>query len=63
MSVLSQSHSIIIDRCISAPENGKDVVDGINAIGKRYMYNLMSNVKLLVPRRFDSHILMHSCTP
>ena len=32
MSVLSQRHSIIFYRGISAPGNGKEVVDGLNAI-------------------------------
>ena len=38
------------------------MVDGLNAIGKRYMYQLMSNVQLPGFKRFDSQILMHSCT-
>ena len=46
MSVLSQRHSIIFDRGISAPGHGKEVVDVINAIEKRYMYQLMSTVQL-----------------
>ena len=46
MSVLSQRHSIIFDRDISALGHGKEVVDGLNAIEKRYMYQLMSTVKL-----------------
>ena len=46
MSVLSKRHSIIIGRGISAPANGKDVIDGLNAIDKRYMYQLMSTVQL-----------------
>ena len=40
MSVLSQRHSIIFDRGISAPGHGKEVVDGINSIDKRCMYQL-----------------------
>ena len=63
MSVLYQYHSIIIDRVISAPGHGKEVVDGLNAIDKRYMYQLMSTFQLTGSRIFDSHILMHSCTP
>ena len=43
---MSQCYSIIIDWGISAPGNGKEVVDGINAIEKRYIYPLMSNVQL-----------------
>ena len=46
MSVLSQRHSIIIGIIISAHVHGKEVVDGINAIDKRYIYQLMSNVQL-----------------
>ena len=46
MSVLSQRHSIIFDRIISATGHGKEVVDGLNAIGKRYMYQIMSTVQL-----------------
>ena len=38
MSVLSQRHSIIFDRGISEPVHGKELVAGINAIYKRYMY-------------------------
>ena len=38
MPVLSQRHPIIFDRFISAPGNDKDVVVGINAIDKRYIY-------------------------
>ena len=46
MSVLSQSHSIIFDQDIIALGHGKEVVEGINAIDKRYMYQLMSTVQL-----------------
>ena len=63
MLVLSQRQSIIIDRGISAPRHGKEVVDGINDIYKRYMYQLMSNVQVPVSKTFDSQILMHFCTP
>ena len=63
MSVLSQSHSIIIDKGVSAPGHGKEVVDGINAIEKRFIYQIMSNVNLPGSRKFYSQILMHSCTP
>ena len=62
MSVLSQRHSIIFARVISAPVHVKEIVDSINAIYKRYMYQLMSNVQLPGSNVFDSHILMHSCT-
>ena len=62
MSVLFQRHSIIIDQCISASEHGKEVVDGLNAIDKRYIYQFISTVQLSGSRTFDSHILMHYYT-
>ena len=46
MSVLSQLHSFIFDQDIITPGHGKEVVYGLNAIHKRYMYRLMSTVKL-----------------
>ena len=63
MSVFSQYHSIIINQGISAPGHGKEVVDGLNDIDKRNVYQLISNVQLPGSRTFDSHILMHYCTP
>ena len=38
MSVMSQTYSIIIDRGISAPRHGKEVMGGHNAVDKRYIY-------------------------
>ena len=63
MSVLSQRHSIIFDWGISATGHGKEVVDVINYIYKRYMYQLMSTVQLLGSKTFGKQILMYSCTP
>ena len=37
MSVMSQCYSIVIDRGISAPGHGKEVVDGLNAVDKHYI--------------------------
>ena len=54
MSVMSQCYSIIIDLGISAPGHDKEVVDGINTVDKRYIYQLMSTVQLPVSNRFDS---------
>ena len=62
MSVMSQTYSIIIDRGISAPGHGKEVVDGLNAVDKRYIYQLMSKVQLPWSVRFDSQIKMHTGT-
>ena len=63
MSVLSQRHSIIFDRGISATGHGREVVDGLMAISKWYVYQLMSTIQLPGSNKFDSQILMHSWTP
>ena len=60
MSVMSQTYSVIIDRVISAPTHGKVVVDGLNAVDKRYIYQLMSKVQLPGSVRFDSKIKIHT---
>ena len=62
MSAMSQTYSIIIDRVISAPGHGKQVVDGLNAVDKRYIYQLMSKVQLPGSVRFDSQIKIHTVT-
>ena len=62
MSVISQTYSLIIDRGISARGHGKEVVDGFNAVYKRYIYQLMSKVQLPGSIRFDSQIKKHTGT-
>ena len=62
MSVMSQCYSIIIDRVINAPVHGKEVLDRLNAVDKRYIYQLMSTVQLPGSKLFDSHIQMHTGT-
>ena len=53
MSVMSQCYSFVIDKGISAHGHGKEVVNGLNTIGNRYIYKLMSNVKLPISKTFD----------
>ena len=62
MSVISQCYYIIIHRVISAPGHGKEVVDLLNDVDKRYIYQMISTVKIPVSHRDDSHILMHTGT-
>ena len=62
MSVMSQTYSIIIDSGISAPGHGKEVVDGLNSVDKRYIYQLMSKVQLPGSVRFDAQIKIHTGT-
>ena len=37
MSYLSTSYQIVLDRSVDTPGHGKDVVDGFNAVQKRYL--------------------------
>ena len=62
MSVMLQCYSIIIYQGIIAPVRGKYLVDSLNIIDKRCIYQLMSNVQLPESKIFDSQIIMHSCT-
>ena len=60
MSVMSQCYYIIVDRGISAPGHGKEVVDRLNAFDKNYIYQLMYKVKLTGSVIFYSQIKMHT---
>ena len=62
MLVMPQFYSVIFDLGISVPGHGKEVVDGLISIENRYIYQLMSNVKLSGSKQFDSKIPMHSST-
>ena len=46
MSVMYQCYSVIIDRGISASGNDKEVLDGLNAVDRHYIYQLMSTFQL-----------------
>ena len=59
---MEQCYYINIDLGISAPGHGKEVVDGINAVDKRYIYQFMSNIKLPGSVIFDSQIKIHTGT-
>ena len=54
--------SVIIYCSISAPGHGKEFVDGLNAIYKHCIYQLMYNFQIPRLKSFDSYILMHSST-
>ena len=57
---MSQCYSIIIDLGISAPGHEKEVVYGINAIDKRYIYQLISTVQLPRSNIFDSQMQINA---
>ena len=60
MLVMYKCYSIIIDQRVSASGNGKELVDGLNAVAKRYIYQLMSTIQLPGSNRFDSQMQMHT---
>ena len=59
---MSQTYSIIIDRGISAPGHGKELVDGINEVDKHYIYQLISKVQLTWSVRFYLQIKINTGT-
>ena len=54
MSMLSQAFSVIIYRGISAPGYVREVVDGVNAIYKSFIFQLMSTVQLEGTKGYDT---------
>ena len=60
MSVMSLCYSVIIDQGISEPGHGKEVVYGLNAVDKRYIYQFVSNVQLPGSNRFYYQMQMHT---
>ena len=62
MSVMFQCYSVIINLGISVPVHGIEVVGGLNAIDKQYIYKFIPNVQLPGSKIFNSDILMHSFT-
>ena len=45
LSYLATKYNISIERAICAPGHGKDVVDGLNAVDKHYLKNVMKRTK------------------
>ena len=60
MSVMSKHCSVIIYQGISAPGHGNEVVYGLNAVNKRYIYQFISTVQLHGSNTFDSQMRMHT---
>ena len=60
MSFIYQCYSIIIDQGIIAPGHVKEVVDGLNAVDKRYIYQFTSTVQFNGWNIFDSQMQIHT---
>ena len=59
---MSQCYSIIIYQCISAPGHGKEVVNVLNDVDKRYIYQLIFEFQLPGSKIYDSQIQIHTGT-
>ena len=59
-SILSQVFYVIIQRGISAPGHGIEVVDGLDATEKRFFLQLMSNVKLPGAKGYDTQMAIYN---
>ena len=55
-----QCYSNIIDCDLGAHGYIKEIVDGINAVDKRYIYQLMSSVQFPGSNRLISHMQMNT---
>ena len=57
---MSKCYYIIIDLGISEHGHGKEVVYGLNAVDKRYIYQLMFTIQLPGSNIFDPHTKIHT---
>ena len=58
MLMLSHFFNVIIDRGISSPIHGREVLDGLNAIEKGFPLQLVSRVQLPGAKGYDTQMLM-----
>ena len=58
--MLSHSFYVIIYCGISAPGNGKQVVDGLNTIYKRFLIQLIPTVQMLGENNYYTQMVMHT---
>ena len=54
MSYLSTSYQIVLDRAVDTPGHGKDVVDGFNAVQKRYLATCLRMCSTPEKHKIDS---------
>ena len=50
----------IIGRGIVAPGHGREVVDGLNAIEKSFLFHLISTLQLPGTKGYDTKMVMHN---
>ena len=52
-----------MDRGISAPGHGREILDGLNTTDKSFLFQLISTVQFMGAKRYDTQMEMHSGTP
>jgi hypothetical protein len=57
-TLLATTHGIVIDRAVGAPGHGKDEVDGLNAVDKRFINEKMALI--ITPEENESSNRMHA---
>ena len=57
MSYLSTSYQIVLDIAVDTPGHGKDVVDGFNAVQKRYLATCLRMHNTPEKRKIDSKLM------
>jgi hypothetical protein len=57
-TLLATTHGVIIDRAVGAPGHGKDEVDGLNAVDKRFIVEKMALI--VTPEANESSNRMHA---
>jgi hypothetical protein len=60
LSMLAVKYKIVIDRAICAPGHGKDLIDGLNAVDKMYLKELMMRTSQAGETEEDRKIKSHS---
>ena len=58
--MLSHAYNIVNDRGVGAPENGRYVVDVLNATDIRFFEMLITTVKLTGSVTKNPHMVMHT---
>ena len=59
---MAHAYDIIIDCGVGAPGHGWDVIYGINAADKRFLFMLMENMQLTGAKGYDDHMAMKNTT-
>eukprot|EP00957_Ditylum_brightwellii_P017118 1290604-Ditylum_brightwellii.AAC.1 len=62
-STTSMTYGIVIDYAVCAPEYGKDVVDGLNTVDKRYLRTAMLRNSIPKEDKNVKTMSCHSVTP